>query len=252
MISFCTFVRDVPHLPVLIQTFRNRMDKIGIDYEICIGDNSQQDGFFGVSGSYYHVNELADVYVPISDKEVYRMGIPWCHNRVVAEANSYKIFYIDGDEYPIWVHPEIEDHYDLTYVLGCLRYDFLTHDQIMEIEHAKLPLEELREHPYLKGCEMSRQDRLYNCRYAKFEGLCHSIFHVPDHFRERTTSAVLLHDSTVRDQKNLERMRAVIREGYARQNINPSLASSQIVLGWGKGWKHTYENFEEFKEAWDN
>jgi len=233
------------------------MDKLGIDYEICIADNSDPNKEFIYldvkhNARPYTVKDLADVYIRIDDKEVFRMGIPWCHNRIVAMANSYKIFYIDGDEYPIWIHPDIEDHYDLNYVLGCLRFDFLSHEEILEIFNQNLSVEQLKAHPYLQGLETSKQDRLYNSRYAKFEGLCHSIFHVPDHFRERTASAVLLHDKTVRDVKNLDRMRAIIREGYARQNINPSLASSSTVLGWGKGHKHIYNDYEDFKKAWEN
>ena len=109
MISFCTLVRDVPHLDKLIDMFKRNCPT---DYEICIGDNST-----------YQVNrekakKLADVYVRITDKEIWRMGIPFAHNRVVAEANSYKIFYVDSDEYPVWIHPDIEDHYDINYSLN--------------------------------------------------------------------------------------------------------------------------------------
>ena len=103
MISFCTLARDTPHLQKLINIFRKNCP---CDYEICIGDNSTNPEY---TRQY---KNLADVYVRIEDKELFRMGIPWGHNRVAAMANSYKIFYLDSDEYPVWIHPDIEDMFD--------------------------------------------------------------------------------------------------------------------------------------------
>lgn len=237
MISFCTLIRDVPHLDKLIDMFKRNCPT---DYEICIGDNST-----------YRVNrekarKLADVYVRITDKELWRMGIPWGHNRIVAEANSYKIFYVDSDEYPVWIHPDIEDHYDLSYVLNCLRVDFLDMDEIMEVDSKKYDLSKLSEILKGRGYTALHQERLYNSRYAKFEGVCHSIFHVPEHVRRTQASAVLLHNRTVRDAKDIDRMRTIIREQYARMNINPALASSETVLGWGKQFGHAFKDFDDF------
>jgi hypothetical protein len=221
------------------------------DYEICIGDNSTEDEYID------QAKGLADVYVRITDKELYRMGIPWGHNRIIAEANSYKIFYVDSDEYPVWIHPNIEDHYDLNYILNCIRYDFLTKEEVFkvanEIDNSSLepPIIEL------ENIVAVPQDRMYNSRYVTFNGLCHSTFHAPNHFRERSPSVFLLHNKTVRDAKDIDRMRAIIREQYSRMLINPTLKSSDVVQGWAKDWAsetggdHMFSTFEKFIEHFD-
>jgi len=237
MISFCILVRDVPHLDYLVAMIKRNCP---CDYEICIGDNSTEQAYIDKA------KELADVYVRITDKEIWRMGLPWAHNRIVAEANSYKIFYIDSDEYPVWIHPDIEEHYDLNYVLNALRVDFLDMDTIIGLDSKEYDLEKLVYTLKGMGYDAQHQERLYNSRYAKFEGLCHSIFHVPDHFRRVEASTVLLHNKTVRDAKDLDRMRTIIREHYARQNINPNLASSTIVLGWGRPFGHAFKDYDDF------
>lgn len=252
MISFCTLARDTPFLEDLIAMFKNNCP---CRYEICIGDNS-------VSPEYTQLyKHLADVYVRIEDKELFRMGIPWGHNRVAAMANSYKIFYVDSDEYPVWIHPDIEDRFDLKYVLGTVRYDFLPMDEILEINkyldnnspifpgfQIKTPLTNKPHH----------QDRIYNSRYVQFNGVCHAVFHMPTHFRQNTPSVILLHNKTVRDAKDLDRMRDIIREQYSRMLINGELSSSPTVMGWAREWKktmpsklHKFETFEDFKKAYD-
>lgn len=239
MISFCTLVRDVPHLDKLIDMFKKNCP---CEYEICIGDNSE-----------YRVNrkkasELADVYVRITDQELWRMGIPWGHNRIVAKANSYKIFYVDSDEYPVWIHPNIDELYETSYVLNAHRVDFLDMETILkldaEIDNNILPPPPIK---FENIKEQGHQERLYNSRYAKFEGLCHSIFHVEEHHRGGSPATLLLHNKTVRDAKDIDRMRTIIREQYARQNINPNLASSSTVLGWGRKYGHKFKDFEDFK-----
>lgn len=196
---------------------------------------------------------LADEYVRITDKEIWRMGIPWAHNRIAAQANSYKIFYVDSDEYPVWIHPDIEDIYDINYVPGAYRIDFFDMVDILAINN-KID-NNAETHPALQlECEPEwhgMQDRLYNARYVKFEGLCHSIFHVPDHFRRAEPATLLLHNKTVRDQKDIARMRTIIREQYARQNINPNLASSNNVLEWGKRYYHAFKDYDDFAENYD-
>ena len=112
MISFCTLARDTPNLDVLVNMVKKNCQ---CEVEICIGDNSTKPEF---TEQY---KELADVYVRIEDKELFRMGIPWGHNRVAAMANTNKILYLDSDEYPIWIAPDIEDRFDLHYVLGTIR-----------------------------------------------------------------------------------------------------------------------------------
>ena len=216
------------------------------DYEICIGDNST------IPEYRFEARELANVYVRITDKELWRMGIPWGHNRIAAQANSYKIFYVDSDEYPVWIDPDIEDIYDINYIPGAWRMDFLTMEQIMKIDGEidnNAPNHPAFQLP-VKLESQGLQERIYNSRYAKFEGVCHSIFHVPDTFRRLDPVTLLLHNKTVRDAKDIDRMRTIIREQYAKQNINAALASSNKVLEWGrpKGrrYTHKFKDFDDF------
>lgn len=254
MISFCTLARDTPHLEKLIDMFKKNCPA---EHEICIGDNSTKPEF---TKQY---KELADIYVRIEDRELFRMGIPWGHNRVAAMANSYKIFYLDSDEYPVWIHPDIEDMFDLNYVIGTSRFDFLEMAEILKIDrnidnNAKslpqintiVPLENNPHH----------QDRIYNARYVQFDGVCHATFHIPPNvgMRQKTPNVAILHNKTVREAKDLDRMRDVIREQYSRMLINPLLSSSETVFNWAKEWKktmpsklHKFETFEEFKTAYD-
>ena len=253
MISFCTLVRDVPHIEKLIDYMRK---KCPVEFEVCIGDNSVKEENIKI------VKELADVYVRITDKELYRMGIPWGHNRVVSEANTYKIVYLDSDEYPIWIRPNIEERFEINYVLGCLRGDFFSMEEIEPFYEKDFVEDELKQeinvNPIFQGKEWSMQDRVYNSRYAKFDGVCHSIFHVPYHFRSRDPDIVVMHNKTVRDAKNIDRMRSIIREQYSRMVINSELKSSNKVMEWAIGWAqgrkplHQFENYEKFKEYWDD
>ena len=119
-------------------------------------------------------------------------------------------------------------------------------DEIMEIDSQKHNFEGIVNELIKRGYNSEHQERLYNSRYARFEGVCHSIFHVPDNFRRTEASTILLHNKTVRDAKDLDRMRTIIREHYARQNINPNLASSTTVLGWGKKFGHAFVDYEDF------
>lgn len=243
MLSFCTVARDTPNLKDLIDLFK---EKWGGEYEICIGDNSTKPEFTEL------YKELADVYVRIEDKEFFRMGIPWAHNRVVAQANSYKIFYMDSDEYPVWINPDLDEILDVNYVAHVLRYDFLT---MKEIEvYAMLSFAQLmadsKLNELIKTGKATKQDRVYNSRYAKFEGVCHSIFHTPVHFKQNSPGVLVLHNKSVRDAKNLDRMRDIIQEQFSRQNINPHLASSDIVIEWGREQKHKYKDVLEFQEAY--
>jgi len=256
MISFCTLARDTPYLEYLIEMFERNCP---CEYEICIGDNSATEEYTK------HYKEMADVYVRIEDKELFRMGIPWGHNRVASMANTNKIFYLDSDEYPVWIHPDIEDKFDLNYVLGTVRFDFLTMEEIMKIDKTidhKSPIP-----PQLPGIEdffkkieapPHHQDRIYNSRYIQFDGVCHAIFRCPQHFRESMPSVIILHNKTVREKKDMDRMRDIIREQYSRMIINPALSSSDAVFGWAKQWKtehpeyqHKFETFEEFQKAYD-
>ena len=104
------------------------------------------------------------------------------------------------------------------------------------------------------------QERIYNARYVQFNGVCHAVFHVPNNvgMRQTSPSVIILHNKTIREAKNLDRMRDIIREQYSRMIINPILSSSQKVLGWAKKWKktmpsklHKFETFEEFKAAYE-
>ena len=252
MISFCTLARDTPHLEKLIDMFKKNCSA---EYEICIGDNSVLQEYT----DFY--KEVADVYVRIENRELFRMGIPWGHNRVAAMANSYKIFYLDSDEYPVWIHPDIEDMFDVNYVIGTVRFDFLEMDEILKID--KSIDNKSKEFPEFKitgslSNEPHHQDRIYNSRYIKFNGVCHATFHCPPHMRQNTPKVCILHNKTVRDAKDLDRMRDVIREQYSRMIVNPVLSSSEIVFGWAKEWKrtmpdklHKFETFEDFSKAYD-
>ena len=252
MISFCTVARDTPNIETLISYFEK---KCPCEFEICIGDNSANPEFTKL------YKELADVYVRIEDKEFFRMGIPFAHNRVVAMANTYKIIYLDSDEYPIWVRPNIEERFEQNYVLGCLRGDFFTMDEINQFYDRTFVEQEIKSelgvNPIFQGKEWSLQDRIYNSRYAKFDGVCHSIFHVPFHFRTQEPDVVIMHNKTVRDAKNLDRMRAIIREQYSRMMINSELKSSDKVMKWaidyaqGRKPLHQFEDYNKFIEHWD-
>lgn len=242
MISLCILTKDESYIAELINMFGSHCN---CDFEVCIGHN--------VSKEDPDVKRLANEYILIPDKELFRMGIPWAHERIIAQANTYKICYIDGDEFPVWIAPDLEDRFDLNYVPKVLRYDFFTMDEIREVDrdmkfHYKGAPSEV---PLLKHKEVSVQDRFLNSRYARFQGLCHAIFHVPQHFRGMTPSAILLHRETPRDDSNKERMRDIIREQKARSNINPFLASSNQVLQWGRGEKHKYESWEDWKKAYE-
>lgn len=255
MISFCTLARDTPNLDVLVDMVK---DNCHCDVEVCIGDNSTKQEFTDL------YKELADVYVRIEDKELFKMGIPWGHNRVAAMANTYKILYLDSDEYPVWIAPNIEEQFDLNYVLATLRFDFLDMNKIMEIA-GKID-KDSPSPPNIPGMEgvilegpPHHQDRVYNSRYVQFDGACHAIFRSPAHYRSVTPAVYIMHNKTVREAKDLDRMRDIIREQYARMLINPALASSDVVFKWAQDWKsrhpeielHKFENFEEFKKAYD-
>lgn len=250
MISFCTLARDTPDLEVLIKMFKMNCP---CDYEICIGDNSTKLKY------RRQYEDLADVYVRIEDKELFRMGLPWGHNRVAAMANSYKIFYLDSDEYPVWIDPNIEQIFDTTYIPMTLRYDFLTMDDIIGIDNSKDKLKEIKKIEGQLDNPPHHQDRLYNARYVKFNGVCHSVFHAPQHFRGRKPAVYILHNKTVRDAKNIDRMRDIIREQYSRMIINPELSSSKNVFQWAKEWKrkelpdrlHKFIDYKDFKRAYD-
>ena len=101
------------------------------------------------------------------------------------------------------------------------------------------------------------QDRIYNSRYVQFDGVCHAVFRCHPNFREATPSVILLHNKTVREAKDMDRMRDIIREQYGRMIVNPALASSQTVMGWAIEYmtetalQHKFETFEEFKKAYD-
>ncbi|MBD3353644.1 MAG: hypothetical protein GF364_19325 [Candidatus Lokiarchaeota archaeon] len=241
MISLCLLVRDVD-VEALINMFNS---KCPCDYEVCIGDNSTQRKYTE------KLLEIADEYIRIHDKQLFRMGLPWGHNLINSIANTYKIVYLDSDEFPIWINPNIENMLDLNYVLQTLRADFLTTEEIWKmwstVEGYSEIISEIR-----GKYEISIQDRIYNSRYAEFNGLCHSVFHVPPHFRSNEAGAILLHNKTVRDEKDKKRMDRLIDEQFMRQNINPMLASSEVTLKWGKKIsEHPFENFEEFKKAFD-
>ncbi len=179
------------------------------------------------------------------------MGIPWAHNLVASIANTYKIFYIDSDEYPVWINPEIEKMFDVSYALPALRADFFETDAITEWVENQYDYETivntLNAMKEQKTIEISTQDRLYNCRYAQFNGLCHSVFHMPQYLRGRAAAAILLHDKTIRGAKNKERMDELIYEQYMRQNINPMMASSEVTLVWGKRiLQHRFNDWTEW------
>jgi len=256
MISFCTLARDTPNLEDLINMVKKNCQ---CEVEICIGDNSTKPEFTKL------YKELSDVYVRIEDRELFKMGIPWGHNRVASMANTYKILYLDSDEYPVWIHKDIEDQLDLHYVIATARFDFATMEEIKYIdsrvfhESEKVPsiqgiigmLKNLEAPPH-------HQDRVYNARYAQFNGACHAVFQCPPHFRSKQPSVYILHNKTVREAKDMERMRDIIREQYSRMIINPLLSSSEIVYNWAKDWKaqhpeyqHKFETFEDFKKAYD-
>jgi len=246
MISLCILVRDTPNLYELIDMWRRNYKG---EIELCIADNSTDEGIREDN------KDISDVYVPISDKELFRMGIPWAHNKLAAQCNTYKIAYIDSDEYPVWINPELEKVFDLNYIVPTIRYDFLTTERIYHFDRYNLSFNQ-----YIDRFDLLRasgevesksiQDRFYNCRYVQFNGVCHSVFHAPDHFRGNTAGAILLHNKTVRDAKDKKRMDELIDEQYARQNVNPRLTSSSMVMQWGRGMIHKYEDFEAFDKAY--
>lgn len=251
MISVVLLTRNEPHLDVLLSILEKN---IPCDYELCVGYNGNDPE------REKWLREKADVFVSISDKELFRMGIPWCHNKVIAQANTYKIFYIDADEYPVWVHPDIESIFDTIYIPLTIRFDFFEMGEILTIDKEIENNGEVPPHlqfmkpdaPQLR--QPIPQDRLHNSRYAKFEGLCHSTFRVPQHFRGRSPAVILLHNNTVRIAKNKERMDELIREQFARQLINPALATNEVVLGWGRkelAGRNPLHKFKDYKEFVD-
>lgn len=241
MITIATLVRDTPGIFDLLEMIGKN---IPCNYEIVIGDNSIDPDYSA------KIKEISDEYIYIEDKQFFRMGIPWCHNLVNSIANTYKIFYFDSDEYPVWIHPEIEDRLDMNYVLPVIRFDFFSKEDIMLIDEKKQDYPSLLKYCSENSQGTSVQDRIYNSRYAQFNGLCHSTFHVPHHFRAAEAGAVYLHNQTVREAKDKDRMDKLIDEQFARQNINFMLASSEQVLNWGKGMKHQFEDWNEWYEAY--
>ena len=239
MITVATLVRDTPGIFDLLGMLDRNMP---CDYEIVIGDNS--------TGQDYSVEmkELADEYVYIEDKQFFRMGIPWCHNLINSMANTYKIFYLDSDEYPVWIHPDIEDRFDINYVLPVVRFDFFSNEEIVEIDEMEENYPNLIKHCDKIAEGTSVQDRIYNSRYVQFDGLCHSTFHVPMHFRAAEAGAIYLHNQTVREDKDKDRMDKLIDEQFARQNINFMLSSSEQVLKWGKGVQHKFDDWNEWSD----
>lgn len=243
MITVATLVRDNPDIKDLFDMIKRNMP---CEYELVIGDNSVDENYS------WEIRNFADEYIKISDKQMFRMGIPWQHNLINSIANTYKMFYVDADEYPVWIHPDIEGMFDTSYVISALRFDFFSKEDIKLIDKKNEGFQDLmvycgdtlklKEHPE----RMSIQDRIYNSRYAQFEGLCHSIFHTPDDFRTKEAGAILLHNKTVREAKDKDRMDKLIDEQFARQNINPYLSSSPNCLQWGKGVKHKFEDWNEW------
>jgi len=241
MISLCLFAGDVALEP-LVETFKKLCP---CESEVVIGDNSHDPE---MTKRY---KALADEYIHVSDKQIFRMGIPWAHNLVASIANTYKIFYIDSDEYPVWIHPDIEKMFDLSYALPALRADFFEMDAINDWIEKKYDyntiVNTLNMMKEQKTIDISTQDRIYNCRYAQFNGVCHSVFHMPQYLRGRSAAAVLFHNKTVREDKNKERMDELIYEQYQRQNINPMMASSEVVLMWGKRIiEHRFKDWTEW------
>ena len=250
MITVATMVRDTPHIDSLIGIIDENMP---CEYELAIGDNSTNEDYS------YTMKQLADVYVRIEDKQLFRMGLPWAHNLINSHANTYKIFYVDSDEYPVWINPGIEEALDLNYIIPALRYDFFTREEINEIDSKKQSYEEIKDYceSFLQtekeGESRSIQDRIYNSRYVQFNGLCHSIFHAPPHFRAAQAGAIYLHNKTIRNAKDKDRMDKLIDEQFMRENINFMLASSENVLKWGKHVKeHQFEDWNEWTEAYNN
>lgn len=243
MISLCILTRNNP-VNMIIDFFDRLARKHKIDYEVCIGDNTPDIEYRMKSFYTNYANE----YIKITDKELFRMGIPFAHNRIASIANSYHIFYLDSDEFPVWINPDLDDLYDIKYIPMCLRADFCTPKEIEEIYNKLSDVSDPNEIiKILDGKEITQQDRLYNSRYAKFNGVCHSIFHVPPEFRSNSIGAVICHCNTIRDRhKRSEYTNPLIYEQYARQNINPFLASSDTVLEWGKGKTHQYKDYKEF------
>ena len=248
MITVATMVRDTPDMDDLVRMIDKNMP---CEYELAIGDNSVNEDYS------YTMKQLADVYVRIEDKQLFRMGLPWGHNLINSHANTYKIFYVDSDEYPVWINPGIEEALDINYVVPVLRYDFLSREEIKEIDAIQSyeeitgycdKLLEIEEHKERK----SIQDRVYNSRYVQFDGLCHSVFHTPPHFRASQAGAVYLHSEAVRNAKDKDRMDKLIDEQFARQNINFMLASSETVLRWGKHIKeHKFKDWTEWFEGYN-
>ena len=217
---------------------------IPCEYELVVGDNSEDPDYSA------EIALEADEYILISDKQLFRMGLPWAHNLINSVANTYKIFYVDSDEYPVWIHPDIEDRFDVNYVLPALRFDFFSKEDITMIDKKKQDFPSLLKYCQENSSGISIQDRIYNSRYAEFNGLCHSTFHVPQHFRGAEAGAIYLHNQTVREAKDKDRMDKLIDEQFARQNINFMLSSSEQVLNWGKGTKHKFEDWNEWYEAY--
>lgn len=246
MITVATLVRDTPNIEYLLDVIKRRMP---CEYEIVIGDNSVDPNYS------YEMRDIADEYIRIEDKQLFRMGLPWAHNLINSIANTYKIFYIDSDEYPMWINPDIEDYFDTSYIIPALRFDFFDMDEIKNLD------ENNKDYPSLLAyCnskkdaglieDVSIQDRIYNSRYVQFNGLCHSVFHAPPNFRGQEAGTIILHNKTVRLAKNKDRMDKLIDEQFARQNINFMMSSSEEVIGWGKGVKHKFNDWKEFIGAY--
>ena len=242
MITVAVMVRDNPDIFDLFDLIRR---KIPCEYELVIGDNSQDPDYSE------KIRMAADEYIPIMDKQLFRMGLPWGHNLINSIANTYKMFYIDADEYPVWINPNIEEMFDTSYVIPTIRWDFLSSDRISFVEEKVQGFNEINDYCKDLGLNQSIQDRIYNSRYAQFDGLCHSVFHVPMNFRAKEAGAILLHNKNVRDAKDKDRMDKLIDEQFARQNINFMLASAEVVLGWGKGVRHRFEDWKEWNDYYD-
>ena len=236
MISVCMLVNKENLSLILDQLY----DVMPCEWELVIGDCSN-------GKREKELKLIADEYIKISPKQSFKMGIPFCHNLVSSVANSYKIIYLDADEIPVWINPDIENLLEKEFWLISERHDFVEEEDIIKI--AKTTFEEMRESCKTTGAKPSIQPRIYNSRYVQFTGIIHSWFEHPTENNPKHLGAILLHNVTERNKKrsvDAARFDDLVHEQYARQNMNPKLAVNSTVLSWGKKWDHEYKDWKEW------
>jgi len=250
MISLCLLTRDRPNIERIIDCFERCVPK-NTEYEIIIGDNSYEKKYIERN------KEIADIWVKIPDKMLFRMGIPFIHNYINSFANSYNIIYVDDDEYIVYINPDIEKFFDDNIIIPCFRLEECLYQEALDYIDKINSISE-----FVSSVALSRgwsfQCRVYNSRYTYFSGVCHSVFPSEQAPKPDIIGVILFHGYDMRNEnlKIQERKEAIINEQFTKQNHNKLLASTDVVYGWGKekgrSKKHQFKDYNEFIKYFGN